>query len=878
MASNDNQALLLQVSADTSKAEKRLQGLIDKLNGVEKKVQQTGAKSQTALDKFFGNPGKGLDQIFDSTRLRALDTGAARIGITGSALEKFGIAGLGAAAAIGALAFALNRAGEAIKFADAIGDTADKLHISTDALQEWRGALQLAGGEEANADGALEAFSITLGKAQAGLPKAIKGFKELGFTKEQIKGFSDTGDALSAVIAKIAGIKNSGQRDAVISQFGLDGLKQLIDKGPEGVERFTEEIRKSGGVMDAELIKRAGKLQDQIEVLNRKIKVDLHSSFVDLGPLLLDLLNTVARITGGIERFLAKLQPLRNRSDKDLQAERDDFTRQAFNAQSARGQKNEGNPFFINQAANANAKAAEIRAEQERRVAERQADAAAKKKEQGGGSLIDLEAQKEAAAAAKKSAEQIKKFNDELARAGEAVLAAMDDEFHTLDQRQAIARERLRTEDTARIQAIDDQVATGEITKAQGERLKIAQDDVFIAKANQLTAKQEKEQRELLLKRQQDVASAMAEYLNAQIGLAGTAEERGQLEAEILVAQRALARKILENQLTAADVSPFQKAFQLGIFDRTTGLLGEAQDKKTAQSVSAEALSVAQAELDARIKILQTADQLADTAAERRDIELKILDLQYQQQRAQLEAVIATSESVAEIRKAKIDLKALNDTHPGTVQGVINSTRGPLEQMAAGLPTTAARMNEALQNVAEHGLQSLEDGLVQVISHTKKLGDVFREVAASIIADLARIAIQRAIIAPLESAISLGLSSLPGAASRIFGGARAGGGPVDFGRTYLVGEKGPELFVPGVSGSIVSNDSVRRAASMSGGPGPMILQEFHLHAEGAVMTDQLIAGLRRDAAVIATVKAEQAAGRAVRGMPGALANYQNHSG
>lgn len=45
-------------------------------------------------------------------------------------------------------------------------------------------------------------------------------------------------------------------------------------------------------------------------------------------------------------------------------------------------------------------------------------------------------------------------------------------------------------------------------------------------------------------------------------------------------------------------------------------------------------------------------------------------------------------------------------------------------------------------------------------------------------------------------------------------GARAAGGPVMSGKTYLVGEKGPELFSPGRSGSITSNDDMRR---MGGG-------------------------------------------------------------
>ena len=38
-----------------------------------------------------------------------------------------------------------------------------------------------------------------------------------------------------------------------------------------------------------------------------------------------------------------------------------------------------------------------------------------------------------------------------------------------------------------------------------------------------------------------------------------------------------------------------------------------------------------------------------------------------------------------------------------------------------------------------------------------------------------------------------------------FGGAKAGGGPVSSGTAYLVGEQGPELFVPNVGGKIIPN-------------------------------------------------------------------------
>jgi len=41
-----------------------------------------------------------------------------------------------------------------------------------------------------------------------------------------------------------------------------------------------------------------------------------------------------------------------------------------------------------------------------------------------------------------------------------------------------------------------------------------------------------------------------------------------------------------------------------------------------------------------------------------------------------------------------------------------------------------------------------------------------------------------------------------------FAGERAMGGPVSSGKAFLVGEKGPEMFVPGANGNIVPNDAL----------------------------------------------------------------------
>jgi tape measure domain-containing protein len=73
-----------------------------------------------------------------------------------------------------------------------------------------------------------------------------------------------------------------------------------------------------------------------------------------------------------------------------------------------------------------------------------------------------------------------------------------------------------------------------------------------------------------------------------------------------------------------------------------------------------------------------------------------------------------------------------------------------------------------------------------------------------------------------------------------FGGFKAAGGPVGAGRAYVVGERGPEIFVPPTAGKIVPN----RALSGGSGGRPSVTIVQHIAANG----DRTIAQIARQAA------------------------------
>lgn len=128
--------------------------------------------------------------------------------------------------------------------------------------------------------------------------------------------------------------------------------------------------------------------------------------------------------------------------------------------------------------------------------------------------------------------------------------------------------------------------------------------------------------------------------------------------------------------------------------------------------------------------------------------------------------------------------------------------------------------NLELQNMAQ--LQelfgnTLIDGIQGAIDGTRSLNDVL----ADALKTLAKMALQAAILGqgPLTSFLGTtgqNASGIGGLVGAMFGGFRAGGGSVSGGRAYVVGEKGPEMFVPGRNGMIVPNSALSQGTPQGG--------------------------------------------------------------
>ncbi len=116
-----------------------------------------------------------------------------------------------------------------------------------------------------------------------------------------------------------------------------------------------------------------------------------------------------------------------------------------------------------------------------------------------------------------------------------------------------------------------------------------------------------------------------------------------------------------------------------------------------------------------------------------------------------------------------------------------------------------------------------------------------REFVRQILADLALITLRRSVLEPLSNGFTSGIGGL-------LSGALADGGPANRDEPYLVGERGPEIFVPSTSGHVVPNHAIQNVGlAAKAAPAPVNVQiAYNIDATGAY--PESIADIRRSIA------------------------------
>lgn len=233
---------------------------------------------------------------------------------------------------------------------------------------------------------------------------------------------------------------------------------------------------------------------------------------------------------------------------------------------------------------------------------------------------------------------------------------------------------------------------------------------------------------------------------------------------------------------------------------------------------------------------------LATTREDRARLENRLLDLQASQRQAEQELVLSLLRSTeVQERIADARLAILPQLEKQLRQETDLANQSPGQRFLRDLTISGNNINDQVEGIAIDGLQNLNDQLVDAILNAESLGDVFSNVAKSIVADLLRIAIQQAVIRPLAENLfggggggGGGFLSFASSIAGLFG--RASGGPVAPGQVYRINEGASPGRVEGFVGPSTGGNIVplgRMDAARSGG-GQQISGTIRLDLSGDI--------------------------------------------
>ena len=236
-----------------------------------------------------------------------------------------------------------------------------------------------------------------------------------------------------------------------------------------------------------------------------------------------------------------------------------------------------------------------------------------------------------------------------------------------------------------------------------------------------------------------------------------------------------------------------------------------------------------------RYKLLQRSLRLAKTSAFELGDSLGLQDKQTEALMGKFEA-LSEIDAFAEPVKAATLLTEISDFLIPLMDGADLATRntvgsiqlvaeqllrvsGNAKKVAEDVPNAFGLIKEDTDALSKGIANSFGQSFKSIMMGTESVKDAFKNMAASIISQLIDVLVIQQLVGSVGTG---GAGTGTGLAGFFSGTGKAIGGSVQAGSGYMVGERGPELFMPNASGSIIPNNK------MGGGSGVVVNQTINI--------------------------------------------------
>lgn len=812
----DEQALLLQISADVTRLQKNFDKATRIVNDGSSAMERRAKKAAENIEGSFTGEGfaKALDKVFDSSRLTVLEEGSAKLRVFGSALEPLGPAGITAAAGVVALALAVESVKKAVEEVGQLKIDADKVGIPIEALQELQFAAKESHVPVEALNTALANLNDTLGRLRSGVgTERLKALAdELGLTPADLANVKTANDLLPVLADHLRALPTLSEQYAAATRAGVADILPLLLKGSGGLEELREEYRSLG-------VEISGPVADQIEAGNQAMERahdlahdKLRNSLLELQPLIVGLstawdgfaahaVDALNATTSAYDRFVQKAAQLANQKSGNGLADLGANLLGRFNLAVARP-TTAALALLGNRQAQQEALYGPGGAPQPAAAVPAKGGAAGPTQAQLAAELVakqkldELEAKYLTHTTSRLEAEKkIEEINAKRAAAGDAPLDAATQK-RILDAASAAdAKPGQRAAEAAARKAAEAQRKAQEQAAHQTQAIDSAQ-------------KEELSARQALVTNIDDLADLRMDEVDQETK---AANDKAAADAKLDAAAK--QRIINLNNVAAADK-------KVAIANQLAAQKAQA------------ALQIQEAGDQATLATLQADRDLAVTAAQRRQLDQQILKIQQDEERARLQAIVNSPTATSDQRDvAAAQLKALPAINAAQSRQLAAQDAGPVEQYKRSIQD----LDTLFQNDGVQAIQALSEGLGDAIVNAKSLGavasSVFKQLLSQVISQAAAVGLTNV----------LGILHIPGYAS---GTDFAPGG------LALVGEKGPELVSLPRGARVTPNDVLGNLATPRAQP-TQIVQQFTFDVSGAVMTQDLLDQMNRIGAAAA---------------------------
>ncbi len=203
----------------------------------------------------------------------------------------------------------------AVNLGSQINDSAAKLGVGTDELQQFQYAAKLTGVESEQAAQALGFLNKNMGEALTGGKSQIETFQKLGVSIKNADGsVRAIGDVIPELADKFAAMGSDQERTAMAMQiFGKSGaaLLPMLKGGGKGLSEMNAEFKALGLGIDKEFIAAADDAGDQLDKLKMQFTVVKTKMVAEALPAIKEITGWLLKMGVGVMKLAKETNIMR---------------------------------------------------------------------------------------------------------------------------------------------------------------------------------------------------------------------------------------------------------------------------------------------------------------------------------------------------------------------------------------------------------------------------------------------------------------------------------------------------------------------------------------------------------------------------------------